>query len=139
MPLRPPASVLLSLGLPLALAGCSGAQTGTTPYRADRVPPARVTGPAESCIPLMQFRETQVRDSRTIDFLAPGGRRGWRSTLPNSCPGLTLERAFSFNTSISQLCQQDIITVLQRLGPGLMPGAACGLGPFTPIELERRR
>ena len=139
MPRPSPARRLLSIAVPLALGGCTSALSDPAAYRADQVPAARVTGPTTSCIPLMQFRETQVRDSRTIDFLAPGGRRGWRSTLPNACPGLTLERAFSYSTSISQLCRMDIITVLQRIGPGLAPGASCGLGPFTPIELAPRR
>lgn len=129
----------LLLPLTLTLGSCSGARPDPAPYRADRVPAARVTGPAEACIPLGRFSETLVRDARTIDFLTAGGRRGWRNTLPAACPGLTTERAFSFNTSLSQLCGLDIIRVLQRMGPNLAPGAACGLGPFTPIELAGRR
>ena len=131
-------SRLAPAALLLGLAGC--ADQPATPSRtgADRVPAARVVGRAEACIPLARFSETRVRDGRTIDFLTAGGRRGWRNTLPDTCPGLASEQAFSFNTSLSQLCRLDIIRVLQRMGPDLTPGAACGLGAFTPIELPRR-
>lgn len=133
---------LLTTVFPLAtflmLGACQDPSSSRAPYRADRVPPAKITGRAEACIPLGQFSETRVRDGRTIDFLRGPGRRGWRNTLPQSCPGLASEQAFSFNTSLSQLCNTDIIRVLQRTGPGLTPGAACGLGEFTPIELSRR-
>lgn len=97
-----------------------------------------MTGQREACIPLARFSTTRVRDGRTIDFLGANGRRGWRNTLPDNCPGLANEAAFSFNTSLSQLCSTDIIRVLQRTGDSLMPGAACGLGPFIPIELPAR-
>ena len=95
-----------------------------------------MTGPDEACIPLTGFSQTVVRDARTIDFLS-SGRRGWRNVLPNDCPGLASERAFSFSTSLSQLCSTDIIRVLHSSGGRPDPGAACGLGRFTPIELRR--
>jgi hypothetical protein len=45
---------------------------------------------------------------------------------------LGYQRAFSYATSISQLCSLDIITVFVQGNPSLQ-GASCGLGPFTPI------
>ena len=130
--------------LTAALGGCYGymneghGREAAPSARADRVPKARITGPATSCLELNQFRETRVRDERTIDFMAPTGRKGWRNTLPYSCPGLAVERAFSFETSLTRLCSVDIIRVLQRLGPQISPGAACGLGEFVPVELPER-
>lgn len=108
------------------------------PRAGNNIPAVRVTGPDQSCIPLTHFNETRVRDGRTIDFLSPTGHRGWRNVLPQSCPGLGFERAFSYKTSLSQLCSTDIIYVLERTGGDLRPGAGCGLGSFTPIELIRR-
>ncbi len=58
-------------------------------------------------------------------------------TLPDACPGLGFERAFGYRTSLSQLCKQDIITVLQT-GAGPMAGASCGLAEFQPIELVKQ-
>lgn len=119
------------------LAGCYAYEEGPhRPAPFDRIPAAAVTGPDQSCISLTAFSQTVVRDSRTIDFLG-AGRRGYRNVLPDDCPGLASERAFSFNTSLSQLCSTDIIHVLQNFGGHPQPGAACGLGRFTPIELRR--
>jgi len=88
---------------------------------------------ALDCVPLTSIRSTNVRDDRTIDFIM-NGNKIYRNTLPNSCPSLGFERRFSYRTSLSQLCSVDIITVLWNNGPGLQPGASCGLGKFQPMQ-----
>lgn len=93
---------------------------------------ARATGEPVSCVPLRQIRQTQVRDDRTIDFEMTGGQV-YRNVLPHECNGLGFEEAFSYSTSLSQLCSTDIITVIPRGGAGI-PGPSCGLGKFQPIE-----
>jgi hypothetical protein len=102
-------------------------------HSADNLPPVRVTGPAESCIPI-PISESRVRDNRTIDFYS-GPHRGWRNVLPQNCPGLGSERAFSYETSLSKLCSTDIIHVLSTAG-GLHREGSCGLGQFTPVEFR---
>lgn len=102
-----------------------------------KVPPAEITGKPVSCINLSQIRNTAVRDDRTIDFIMSGGRV-YRNELPNQCGSLGFDRAFSYSTSLTQLCNVDIITVLQNVGGGLMPGASCGLGEFTPVKLVKQ-
>ena len=97
---------------------------------------ARVTGPARSCVPLSQIRESQVRSDRVIDFSNGVGRDAYRVVLPQACPSLGFEQRFAYDTSLSQLCAQDIITVLHS--PGITRGASCGLAPFTPIERPAR-
>ena len=99
------------------------------------VPTATPTGPARSCVPINQLRESLVRSDRIIDFRT-GGDRYYRVTLPQSCPGLNFERRFSYATSLSQLCAQDIITVLMQSPP--MRGASCGLAPFQPVRIARK-
>lgn len=96
---------------------------------------ARVTGPARTCVPLTQIRNSRVRSDRVIDFSNGPGRQGFRVVLNQRCPQLGFEQRFTYSTSLSQLCAQDIITVLQ--GPSVMRGASCGLAPFTPIERAR--
>jgi len=102
-----------------------------------KVPAAEVVGEPVSCINLSQIRSTQVRDDRTIDFILSGGRV-FRNQLPNQCGSLGFDRAFTYSTSLTQLCNVDIITVLQNVGGGLMPGASCGLGEFTPVKLVKK-
>ena len=101
-------------------------------------PAAKIVGPAENCIPIRGFTSSPVRDEQTIDFIR-SGNRAWRVTLPSRCPGLRRNGdGFSFATSLTQLCSQDIIYVLNRAGGDLQRGAACGLAPFVPVELEKR-
>ena len=130
--------ISLILFAPLVLAGCTAYGDTRDDYRSDHsdAPPARVTGEPVSCIRLSQISESRVRDDRTIDFMR-SGREGWRNTLPNSCPGLRVQNAFTYKVSTGELCSVDIIYVLETAG-GLSRGAGCGLGRFVPIELDRR-
>jgi hypothetical protein len=98
------------------------------------VPAATPSGKALSCIPIRSIRESLVRNDRVIDFRM-NGRRYYRVTLDQSCPQLGFERRFSFATSLSQLCAQDIITVVTSPPP--MRGASCGLAPFQPVVLAK--
>lgn len=123
--------------LPAALLLAGLAVAPSTARDRDMVPPATPTGPARDCVSLLDLRESRVRNDRVIDFMT-SRRRAYRVTLPDACPGLGMERAFSYATSLSQLCRQDFITVLRQVG-GLQPGASCGLGPFQPVELAERR
>ena len=125
---------ILALAIvPLALAGCN---RGKPEERPAVSPAARVVGAAQACVPLMQVRETRVRDDWTIDFIRDG-KRAWRNTLPSRCSGLKMNDGFSYKTSLSELCSTDIIHVLERMGGDLRQGASCGLGQFVPVELEK--
>jgi hypothetical protein len=83
------------------------------------------------------IQQTRVVDDRTIDFIMRDGRV-LRNNLPNSCGGLKVNRSFAYETSQSQLCNVDIITVVVQ-GAGPVRGASCGLGSFTPIELPPKK
>lgn len=104
--------------------------------RTKRVPEAEIVGEPVSCINLSQIRNSQVRDDRTIDFMMNGGKV-YRNELPNQCGGLGFDRSFTYSTSLTQLCNVDIITVLQNVGGGLNRGASCGLGRFVPVKLVK--
>ena len=100
-----------------------------------KAPPTVVTpaGPPERCVPIAQIDHTVVRDDRTIDFIMRG-KTSYRNVLPNSCPELGFEQAFSYETSLSELCSVDIITVFRNTGGGgPRRGASCGLGQFQPV------
>lgn len=118
----------------LAVAGCSQEDPSKRPAVA---PKAEVVGTAESCVQLSQIRETRIRDDWTIDFIG-NGDRVWRNTLTSRCPGLKSENAFTYETSLSQLCNVDIVYVLQNFGGRLQRGPGCGLGQFVPVKLEKK-
>ena len=121
---------LLALVPIAALAACAPQPEGPPP---PTEPAAKVVGAAENCIQSQQIRTSRVRDDRTIDFEMRGGRV-YRNTLPNSCPRLGFEEAFTYNTSLTRLCSTEIIYVLDTVGGQLQRGAGCGLGQFVPVE-----
>ena len=90
-----------------------------------------------SCLQMPQIRDSNVVDRQTIDFRLRDGSV-WRNRLPRSCPGLGFERAFSYTTSIPQLCNVDIIRVVMQGNPGLV-GATCGLGRFERLPPKPAR
>jgi hypothetical protein len=115
----------------LALGSGAADAASRSERRAAALAAAVPAGKAESCIPINQIRNTRVRSDGVIDFFMRG-RKVYRNTLPSSCPQLGFDEAFSYSTSLSQLCSSDIITVLHT-GGGLSRGASCGLGEFQPV------
>ena len=116
-----PALALLSGGGAVALSGKK------TPE------PVRAIGEPKNCVSIPQIRLTKVIDNSTIDFRMAGGKT-YRNSLPQSCPGLKFEDRFSYRTSLSQLCNVDIVRVLHDTGGQLTDGAGCGLGKFQMVE-----
>lgn len=116
----------------LALAACAGYGSSETSAAASKAPAVKVVGDAQSCIPIVQIRSSTIHDDYTIDFEV--GSRTYRSTLPHRCSGLGSEDAFTYETSLTQLCDTDIIYVLRNVGGTLERGAGCGLGSFVPVE-----
>jgi hypothetical protein len=115
----------LLLAAPLALAACAKEE----PRTAQPMVPA---GPPVNCVQTSQIRSTSVLDDQTIDFRMRNGQV-MRNTLPSRCPGLGFSRAFSYRTTVGQLCNVDIITVVNQ-GGGPRTGASCGLGQFVPVK-----
>jgi hypothetical protein len=119
---------------PAALVFAALAAPGAARDR-NAVPEATPAGKPQSCIPIRSIRESIVRNDQVIDFRV-NGNRYYRVTLDQPCPQLGFERRFSYATSLSQLCAQDIITVLYTTP--ISRGASCGLAPFQPVTLAKR-
>ncbi|MEO0439328.1 MAG: hypothetical protein AAF067_00485 [Pseudomonadota bacterium] len=94
-------------------------------------------GEPENCIRRSQIRSTDVISDSIIDFKMRGGDI-YRNTLPNRCSGLAFEEAFSYRTSVNQLCSVDIIRVIDNSGGGIRERNACGLGKFQKIEKTKK-
>jgi hypothetical protein len=99
----------------------------------EQTPEVRMIGDPKNCVSTHQIRSTKIIDNSTIDFKMVGGKT-YRNSLPNSCPGLRRDDAFSYKTSTSQLCNVDIIRVVENYGGRLQEGAGCGLGKFQEIK-----
>lgn len=88
---------------------------------------------AEQCIRMTSIDRTRVVDESNILFYMKGGDI-YLNRLPHPCPGLRSRDPFMYRTSLNQLCNVDIITVLQNIGFGYSPGMSCGLGMFYPLD-----
>lgn len=111
------------------------AAPGSAGQRQKTVPVATPAGKPVNCLRLTDIRQSIVRDDKTIDFITRS-RKVYRNTLDGgACPSLGFERRFLHQTSTSDLCSFDVITVLTE--PGLMRGASCGLGKFQPVTLAK--
>ncbi len=131
-------SLALALGaLPLLAIACAPTPRPTEANPAAGAPAVTVLGEGQNCIMRDRVRQTVVRNDRVIDFEMNGGKV-YRSTLPNRCPGLGLDRAITYETSINQLCTNQIVYSLQNIGGMPQRGAGCSLGEFVPVEYVKK-
>lgn len=93
---------------------------------------------AKRCVSLKRISRTDVIDDNNILFYMHG-RKVYLNKLPHKCPGLARADAFMYRTSMSQLCDLDVITVLDNIGFGFMRGPSCGLGTFYLIDKQRAK
>ncbi|GAB3374979.1 DUF6491 family protein [Spongiibacter taiwanensis] len=93
------------------------------------------TGEAERCLGITRIREMKVLDNRNILFYTRPDQV-YLNTLDRACGGLTRFKAVTYKTSLHELCNVDIITVIDDVGGSFMRGASCGLGEFYPISAE---
>jgi hypothetical protein len=119
--------------LPLLAIGCAPVERATDANPAAGAPAVTVLGEGQRCIMRDQVRATVVRNDRVIDF-EMNGSKVYRSTMDQRCPGLSFDRAITYETSINQLCTNQIVYALQNIGGVPQRGAGCTLGEFVPVE-----
>ncbi len=128
--------VLFASAMAVGGLGLTGAFAGEKSSKDDKYI-IKTVGEPKSCVRRSDIRSTDVIDDSTIDFKMRNGDI-YRNRLPNRCNGLGFEEAFSYRTSVNQLCHVDIIRVLDHTGGRLGTRAACGLGKFQKIEKSKR-
>jgi len=89
----------------------------------------------ERCIDTRRISDTKIIDKQNILFHMRD-RTIYHNELPHACFGLRRGKAISYRTSMSRLCSNDFITVLENYGMGMSRGPSCGLGKFRPITEE---
>ena len=89
----------------------------------------------ERCIDTRRISDTQIIDQQNILFRMRD-HTIYHNELPHRCPGLRRGKAFSYRTTISRLCSNDSITLLDTFGMGMTRGPSCGLGKFRPVSKE---
>jgi len=89
------------------------------------------TGKRESCIQRNRIESTQIVDASTILFFVGG--QVYLNELQQKCAFLSPMRGISYTTSINQLCNTDIISVVETGMPVRNLGA-CNLGQFELLQ-----
>jgi hypothetical protein len=102
------------------------------------VAPARaqddVPGVSIRCVDLRRIDRTEIVGDRTILFHMTD-RTIYQNQLPHACPGLLRGEPFMYRVALMQLCDSDVVTVLERWGfGGLTPMESCLLGAFGLID-----
>ena len=111
-------------------AAVPAADVGNNP--ADPMLGGKDLGPSIACISTTQIRKTRIIDDRTIMFQV--GNRWYRNDIGASCMGLGPRMAIIDRPHGGQLCQGNIIDVVQPgAGQGIgMHKGSCSYGRFTP-------
>ena len=128
--------ILALAALPLLAISCAPVERATDADPAAGAPAVTVVGEAQRCIMRHRIRQTLVRTDRVIDFEMQSGTV-YRSTLPDRCPGLSLDQGIIYETSINQLCSNQIVYSLENIGGVPRRGAGCSLGEFLPVEYAK--
>src|SRR5262245_19065246 len=87
----------------------------------------------QTCVITSRIDQTDAIDDQNIIFRMRG-KSVYRNTLPKACPNLQRENRIAYETRSSQLCNIDLITVLEPYGVGYRPGFTCRLGQFVPLS-----
>lgn len=90
------------------------------------------------CLALNSIKQMTILDKQHIIFDTNDGGH-YLNSLPYPCSSLRRSRAIMYRTSLSRLCDLDIITVLDDVGPGFRPMGSCGLGVYEPIDHDELR
>lgn len=87
------------------------------------------------CVKIDRIENVDVIDNENVVFQI-GINNYYLNTLPYACNGLRLNESIMYRTSTNELCDIDVITILDKIGPGFQAGPSCGLGKFKPITRE---
>ncbi len=120
-----PAACLLALA---GLASAAGQQSTTQEITQQE---SKADRPVH-CVDLIRIDHTDILDSKHMLFTMID-KRQYLNTLPVGCPGLRPNDPYLTRTTLTELCDLDIITVLHPTGVGFMQGPSCGLGMFQPV------
>ncbi len=119
----------------LAAICCLITLSPVTPAVADEDAVDYIEEGGERCVNTRRISGTYVADDQTIIFYMRGGNI-YRNTLSRKCPELVREKKYTYRTTVSRLCDVDVITVIYTMGSDIREGPSCGLGKFYPISNE---
>ena len=96
---------------------------------------AEIVREPERCLRVNRIRRTEIIDDQTIVFYQRGGGV-FVNSLPRHCPQLKRNDRFMYEVRSGELCEIDVITVLDRFGGSFSRGFTCRLGMFHPSSAD---
>jgi hypothetical protein len=85
-------------------------------------------------VDLRRIDHTEIIGDQAILFHMTD-RTIYQNHLRHACPGLLRGEPFMYRVTLMQLCDTDVVTVLERWGfGGFTPTESCLLGPFSRID-----
>lgn len=93
----------------------------------------KLIGDPVKCVRPRDVQNTNVLDSKTIEFRMVGGKI-YRNNLDKACPGLVKYDPITYTVRGTDLCDVDIFTVLRNTAGILETRATCSFGQFQEIE-----
>ncbi|TDJ44671.1 MAG: hypothetical protein E2O52_07815 [Gammaproteobacteria bacterium] len=104
--------------------------------RSEDTSDANIVLDQQNCVRRIDIDHTKIIDDQAILFYM---RRStiFLNKLPRRCSGLRMSGTFSYDTRTGELCNVDIIHVVNHFGGGFRRGVGCGLGKFKPITEEQ--
>jgi len=91
------------------------------------------TGEVNRCLSFIRIDRTKVWDDWHILFTMRNGDL-WLNELPRKCSRLGREGSFMYKDSVNQLCNMDIISVLDTYTQS--KGPSCSLGEFQKVKIK---
>lgn len=88
------------------------------------------------CLRLLAIDDSSILDSQHMLFTTKD-KRLYVNTFPVACPGMRAGDTYAFRTSLNQLCNQDVITILRPGGHYFIPGVSCGIGMFEEVTPQQ--
>jgi len=130
----------------ILVAGCThsgrpeasaGAQTQAAEHEADLTAAlsGRIAGPPQDCVTQADLGGNKSYGRDVILFSGRTGDVVYVNRPTVGCPGLDSGRALKTQTTMTQLCRGDIVTVFDPVS-GVEFGS-CSLGEFTPYRRAR--
>lgn len=100
----------------------------------DKALAGKTAGASQTCIPLVQIRNTTYVGNRTILYRI-SSNLVYRNDPPGGCPGLREGAGLITTTTTGMLCSGDIAQVRDFVA-GFSTGA-CALGDFVPYRTAK--
>ena len=124
---------LLWLTLPLLATACATTrdeQKASVDAKLETALAGKVAGKAQTCLSLIDARDSQTFDNGTILYRA-GRNITYRNDM-NGCSQLSWNSYPVFDIRGSQICRGDIVQIVDRSGTGVR--GACSVGEFIPYR-----